>query len=144
MGSDWKHTGSGKRQRMYMEMLRLEGHSRQLWWFCQDVRIMNTNAFCLNFPYCSIENSNINNKKDEINLPRSLIMIFSQILSWLFFLCMTWSKLLPGRTLHEGHTWGQVSSLSGAFMHPHGCTDHLSLKQSSSCLLCIIIGIFSQ
>ena len=37
---------------------------------------MNTNAFCLNFPYCSIENSKINIKKDEINLPRSLIMIF--------------------------------------------------------------------
>lgn len=77
---------------------------------------MNTNDFCLTFLYCSVENSNIN-KTGEINLPTLLSMLFlSDSFPGRFVLCMTLSKLLPGRSLHECHTRGQVNSLSGAFM----------------------------
>lgn len=112
-------------------------------WFHQDVRIMNTHCFCLNCLYCSIRNNSSNKK--VINLPKSPTMIFLQIL---FYLSSVWFSakvflermvLLHVKAIPEVRwivfLWFLNSRLS---WH----TDHLSLKQSLSCLSCIIIGTF--
>lgn len=83
---------------------------------------MNTNDFCLTFLYCSVENSNINNKTGEINLPTSLSMLFFSDSFLAICPLHDLVQAAPRKVLHERHTRGQVNSLSGACMRPCGLT----------------------